>query len=176
MGITMRDMKEMPAQLQGAVSRQPRAMVRLTPSEMFAFSGERALQEAVKTPLPEGMDPPTWWVLGGKQELLQPEDATEAHFHELEEREKHNRLVSIYRKRIVFELSFARQTNTRTMGLWPCPTPLGQKRYSDVATFRPSCKSTLKKSEGGGAESTDQAALRRASTIPHRRQYLQSLV
>ena len=101
------------------------------------------------------MDPPTWWVLGGgQQESLPPEEATEAHLHELEVRDRHSRLVSIDRKRIVLELSFARRTNTRTMGLFMalfCPTRLGQHRYSDVTTFRPSCKSTLKKSGGGVA-------------------------
>ena len=80
---------------------------------------DKAVEIAISTPLPDGLDPPEWWQLGRKDELdFPPPDASvlEANKFLDEQTRMHN--LSLYRKRIVLELLFARHTNTRTMGLF----------------------------------------------------------
>ena len=92
------------------------AKIRVAPSEMFRYTGDKAVAQAISTPLPDGLDPPDWWQLGLRTDLHVLADSTT--LTPDKETEDSDIRLGLYRKRIMLEMLYSRLTNTRTMGLF----------------------------------------------------------
>ena len=120
LGQITRDWEQIRTAGRAALKKQEvTCKVKLALSELFRLTGgESAIAEAIKQPLPHGMDPPSWWKLGTKDELQVSPVLTDHQAAELADKELARATLSKYRKRVALELLYTRMTNTRTMGLF----------------------------------------------------------